>query len=157
MTMKAITPAVRDGGLHWTRVPRGLSGTRILGPWDWACRAAGFGPAVDVPGDAGDVHGLITTPSTSPAVSATDPAPSRSTSQVRRGRFPVARSGSGAVPGVAGRTGGKSATRRSFLEPSVSPARRARPGESTMAGSLPRGDAWPLTRSPVTGARTRPH
>src|SRR5262249_61304287 len=139
MTMKAITPAVRDGGLHWTRVPRGLSVPRILVAWTGACRSAGFGPAVDVPGDAGDVHGLITTPSTSPAVSATDPAPSRSTSQVRRGRFPVARSGSGAVPGVAGRTGGKEGQPRPFFGPKGCPGRGGRPGDGTQGQCPPAG------------------
>src|SRR5215831_4800582 len=153
--MKAITSTVRDGGLHRIRMPRGRAATRTRVTWYWACWPGSTGLAAGVARAAGDEPpgwALVAAvmPHTNPASRATAPAPSSSASQVRL----VPGTGSGAAPGMTGRTGGKWATRHSFPVPSVSPLRVQDLGcaQDGMI-NLEEEDAWLSTKSGLTGAR----
>ena len=123
-TMKAITSTVRDGGLHRHRTPARACrhpdpGDPVPGRWPGSAGlAAGVARAAG-DGSPGGARVAVMMPHANPVSRVTAPAPSSSASQVRL----APGTGSGAVPGMAGRTGGKWATRHSFPVPSVSPLR----------------------------------
>src|SRR5437773_8295379 len=153
--MKAITSTVRDGGLHRTRMPCGRAATWTRVTWYRACWPGSAGLAAGVARPAGDGSPggalvAVMMPHAKPASRATAPAPSSSASQVRL----APGTGSGAVPGMTGRTGGKWATRHSFPVPSVSPLRVCYVGcEQDGRINLDEEDAWLSTKSGLTGAR----